>query len=135
MRYPEMFDLTGKVALVTGAANGLGGAFAEAMAEAGADVSCADIDWQGLEQTVKKIAKIGRKAIAVMCDVTQEDQVVAMVKKTVDTFGRLDILFNNAGISDNTNDAPKPLHEYPTEWWNRVIAVDLQGSFTARGKH
>ncbi|MGD0660632.1 MAG: glucose 1-dehydrogenase [Syntrophorhabdales bacterium] len=129
MRYPEMFDLTGKVALVTGAANGLGGAFAEAMAEAGADVSCADIDSQGLEQTVKKIAKIGRKAIAVMCDVTHEDQVVAMVKKTVDTFGRLDILFNNAGISDNTNDAPKPLHEYPTEWWNRVIAVDLQGVF------
>ena len=50
-------------------------------------------------------------------------------KKQVETFGRLDIIFNNAGVSDNTNDIPKPLHEYSTEWWNRVIAVDLQGVF------
>jgi NAD(P)-dependent dehydrogenase (short-subunit alcohol dehydrogenase family) len=129
MKYPEMFDLSGKIALVTGASHGLGVAFAEAMAEAGADVVCADKNVQGLGDTVEKVRKIGRKALAVICDVTEEDQVVAMVKETVDTFGRLDIIFNNAGVSDNTNDIPKPLHEYSTEWWNRVIAVDLQGVF------
>jgi NAD(P)-dependent dehydrogenase (short-subunit alcohol dehydrogenase family) len=129
MRYPEMFDLTGKVALVTGAASGLGVAFAQAMAEAGADVACADINVQGLGATVGQVEQLGRRAVAIKCDVTNEDEVVAMVQKTVDAFGRLDILFNNAGISDNTNDVPKLMHEYTTEWWNRVIAVDLQGTF------
>jgi NAD(P)-dependent dehydrogenase (short-subunit alcohol dehydrogenase family) len=129
MKFPEMFDLTGKVALITGAASGLGIAFAEAMAEAGADVVCSDINEQGLENTVIDIQRMGRKSLAVPCDVTREDQVVALIAKTVDAFGRVDILFNNAGISDNTNDIPKRLHEYSTEWWNRVIAVDLQGVF------
>jgi NAD(P)-dependent dehydrogenase (short-subunit alcohol dehydrogenase family) len=129
MKYPEMFDLSGKTALITGASHGLGVAFAEAMAEAGADVVCADKNVQGLGNTVEKVKAIGRKALAVICDVTEEDQVVAMVEETVHTFGRLDIIFNNAGVSDNTNDIPKPLHEYSTEWWNRVIAVDLQGVF------
>jgi NAD(P)-dependent dehydrogenase (short-subunit alcohol dehydrogenase family) len=129
MKYPEMFDLNGKIALVTGASRGLGVAFAEAMAEAGANVVCAGRNPQGLGNTVDKVRQIGREALAVICDVTQEDQVVAMVEATVKTFGRLDIVFNNAGVSDNTNDIPKPLHEYSTEWWNRVIAVDLQGVF------
>jgi NAD(P)-dependent dehydrogenase (short-subunit alcohol dehydrogenase family) len=129
VKYPEMFDLSGKVALITGAAGGLGLAFAEAMAEAGADVAGGDIDVDGLKKTVDKVEKLGRKAFVVKCDVTKEDDVVSMVKETVARFGRLDILFNNAGISDNTNDVPKPLHEYSTEWWNRVIAVDLQGVF------
>ena len=82
-----MFDLSGKVAVVTGAASGLGIAFAEAMAEAGADVVCADIDVKGLDQTAKKVKKIGRKAIAVPCDVSKEGQVIDMVNKTVETFG------------------------------------------------
>lgn len=129
MRYPEMFDLNDKVALVTGAANGLGQAFASAMAEAGAHVACADIDTQGLAVTVQLVEQLGRKAVPIECDVAREDQVVAMVRKTVETFGRLDILFNNAGISDNTNDVPKRLHEYPTEMWNRIIGIDLHGVF------
>jgi len=129
MRYPDMFDLNNKIALVTGASSGLGVAFANAMAEAGAHVACADIDMQGLAETVKQVEGLGKKALAIACDVTKEDDVVAMVRKTVDAFGRLDIIFNNAGISDNTNDVPKRLHEYDTAWWNRVIAVDLQGVF------
>lgn len=129
MRYPQMFDLSGKVALVTGAASGLGVAFAEAMAEAGADVVCADINTEGCEKTADNVRQMGRRAVAVYCDVTSEENVVAMIQKTIDAFGKLDILFNNAGISDNTDATPKPLHEYATEWWNRVIAVDLQGVF------
>jgi NAD(P)-dependent dehydrogenase (short-subunit alcohol dehydrogenase family) len=129
MKYPEMFDLEGKIALVTGAASGLGVAFALAMAEAGAHVACADINVDGLAATVAAVERLGRKALAIECDVTKEEEVVAMVRKTADAFGRLDIFFNNAGISDNTNDVPKLLHEYSTEWWDRVIAVDLQGAF------
>ena len=126
MTYPKPFNLDGKVALVTGAANGLGVSFAEAMAEAGADVACADIDAKGLDGTVDQIQKMGKKAIAIICDVTKEEAVKSMIEKTMDTFGRLDILFNNAGIAEED---PKPLHEYTTEEWNRILAVDLQGVF------
>ena len=126
MPFPKPFNLDGKVALVTGAASGLGIAFAEAMAEAGADVVCADINAKGLEETVRKIEKIGKKAVALICDVSKEEDVKRMMEKTVEAFGRLDILFNNAGIAEET---PKPLHEYTTEEWNRILAVDLQGVF------
>ena len=126
MSYPKPFNLDGRIALVTGAANGLGVAFAEAMAEAGASVACADIDGEGLKKTVKKMEEIGRKALAVICDVSKEEEVKRMMKATVDAFGRLDILFNNAGIAE---EMPKPLHEYTTEEWNRILAVDLQGVF------
>jgi len=130
MLLKDFFDLSGKVAIITGAASGLGVAFAEAMAEAGADVAIADIDTQGLDETAEKIKRIGRKCLAVACDVTKEEDVSKMTAKVVDTFGRLDILFNNAGIADRTDTStPKLMHEYATEWWNRVLAVDLQGVF------
>jgi NAD(P)-dependent dehydrogenase (short-subunit alcohol dehydrogenase family) len=126
MSFPKPFNLEKKVALVTGAASGLGVSFAEAMAEAGADVVCADINAKGLEKTVKKIEKIGRKGLAVLCDVSKEEDVKRMMKVTIETFGRLDILFNNAGIAE---EMPKLLHKYTTEEWNRILAVDLQGVF------
>jgi NAD(P)-dependent dehydrogenase (short-subunit alcohol dehydrogenase family) len=121
-----MFDLSGKVAVITGAAGGLGTAFAEAMAEAGADVVCSDIDESGAQALVEKVKNIGRNAIAVKCDVTNENDVVLLMSQAVEAFGRIDILFNNAGIADAT---PKPIHEYPTDAWNRVMAINLQGVF------
>ncbi len=126
MSYPKPFNLDGRIALVTGAANGLGVAFAEAMAEAGAAVVCADIDGEGLKKTTKRIGEIGRKALPLICDVSEEEEVKRMMKDTLEAFGRLDILFNNAGIAE---EMPKPLHEYTTEEWNRILAVDLQGVF------
>jgi len=126
MQFPTMFDLSGKVAVVTGAAGGLGTAFSEAMAEAGADVVCSDIDVKGVEATAQKVCNLGRKSLAIHCDVANEEEVVNLVKSTVENFGRLDILFNNAGIADAV---PTPLHEYPTEEWNRVLAIGLQGIF------
>jgi NAD(P)-dependent dehydrogenase (short-subunit alcohol dehydrogenase family) len=126
VKFPKPFNLDGKVAAVTGAASGLGVAFAEAMAEAGADVACADINVKGLEETVEKVKRTGQKAIAIRCDVSKEEDVKRMMEKTVETFGRVDILFNNAGIAEEN---PKPLHEYTTEEWNRILAVDLQGVF------
>ncbi len=126
MGYPQPFNLDGKVAVVTGAGGGLGTAFAEALAEAGADVVCGDIDADGLEETVVKVEKLGHRGLAVLCDVSKEDEVKSLVKKTTETFGHLDILFNNAGVAEQD---PKPLHEYTTEEWNRILAVDLQGVF------
>jgi NAD(P)-dependent dehydrogenase (short-subunit alcohol dehydrogenase family) len=124
--YPNPFDLSGKVAVITGAASGLGYVFCEAMAEAGADVVCADIDEAGLGDTVRAVEALGRRVHAVRCDVTDEVAVASMVKSTLATFGKLDIIFNNAGIADP---APSLIHEYPTENWRKVLAVDLDGVF------
>jgi NAD(P)-dependent dehydrogenase (short-subunit alcohol dehydrogenase family) len=126
MSLPGLFSLEGKVALVTGAGSGLGAQISEAMGECGAEVVCADVDDHGLAATVASVERLGRPALAVLCDVTDEDQVAAMVRCAVDRFGRLDVLFNNAGIADPQ---PLPVHEYPTEHWRRVLAVDLDGVF------
>lgn len=121
----SLFACQGKVALVTGAASGLGWMFAETMAEAGADVACADIDREGLAEVVAMVRATGRKALAIECDVADESQVKAMVARTVEELGGLDILFNNAGVGQR----PTPLHELATEDWKRLIDVDLHGAF------
>lgn len=126
MGLPALFSLDGKAALVTGAGGGLGRQFSEAMAEAGADVACADIDPAATAETAAAVRELGRRTVAVHCDVTSETDVEAMVARTASEFGRLDILFNNAGVAD-----PEPLHahEVPTESWRRVLSVDLDGVF------
>ena len=126
MRLPALFSLDGKVALVTGAGSGLGWQFSEMLAEAGADVACADIDEESAKAAAAVVGDLGRRGIGLRCDVTSETEVEAMVRRTVGEFGRLDILFNNAGIADP---APFLLHEYPTENWRRVLSVDLEGVF------
>jgi len=126
MHVLKMFDLSGKVAVITGAGNGLGYQFAEAMAEAGADVVCADIDMPSNERTATRVREIGRKALSVRCDVTREGDVAALFQSADKTFGTVDIVFANAGIADA---APQPLHDYPTDNWNAVLAVNLQGVF------
>ena len=125
MAIEDLFSCRGKVALITGAASGLGYMFAQTMAEAGADVACADIDVDGLEEAAAAVEAAGRKAIAIRCDVSSEDDVRAMVERTVENLGGLDILFNNAGIGQ----FPTPVHELPTEDWKRLIDVDLHGAF------
>ncbi len=125
MGFADIFSCKGKVALVTGAASGLGFVFAEAMAEAGADVACADIDEKGLAEVVGVVTAKGQGAIAIKCDVSKEVEVKDMVRKTVDAFGTLDILFNNAGAGQ----VPTPLHELDTDEWKQLIEVDLHGAF------
>lgn len=126
MNVMKMFDLTGQVAVITGAGNGLGHQFAEAMAEAGADVVCADIDMVRNEATAARVEALGRKALSIRCDVTREADVAALFQSAEQVFGRVDIAFANAGIADL---APQPLHDYPTDNWNAVLAVNLQGVF------
>jgi NAD(P)-dependent dehydrogenase (short-subunit alcohol dehydrogenase family) len=122
----KMFDLSAKVAVITGAANGLGFAMAEGMAEAGAGIVCADIDENGFAAVAAHVRKLGRRALAVRCDVTEEGDVSRPFESADKEFGRVDIAVNNAGIGDPT---PTLIHEYPTGDWNRVIAVNLQGVF------
>jgi NAD(P)-dependent dehydrogenase (short-subunit alcohol dehydrogenase family) len=96
------------------------------MAEAGADVVCADIDMNSNELTAARVQELGRKSLSVRCDVTREGDVAALFQLADRTFGRVDIAFANAGIADAV---PQPLHDYPTDNWNAVLAVNLQGVF------
>lgn len=125
MSLSELFDLSGRIAVITGAGGGLGRVLSEAMAEAGADVVCADLDLEAANQTAAAVLALGRRALPLRCDVTKQRQVKAMVAETVAFGGRLDILFNNAGISHR----PAPLHKLRSADWNRVLAVNLNGVY------
>lgn len=125
MNTTNMFDLKGRVSLVTGAGSGLGRIFCEAMAECGSDVVCADINSTWAEETAGMMAKYRVKTTVVKADVSQENEVKALFGEVDREFGRLDILFNNAGLA--TKGAR--LHEMPLEDWNKVISVDLTGVF------
>ena len=129
----ETFDLSNKVAIVTGSGRGLGRAIACALAEAGAAVAVADIIPPDREETVRQIRSGGGRAMEVHCDVSQSDSVQGMVEKTVDELGRTDILVNNAGLAWR-----KPLLEETEEDWNRMLGVNLTGLFhccRAVGRH
>jgi sorbitol-6-phosphate 2-dehydrogenase len=122
--------LDGKVAIVTGAAQGLGEALAERLAREGAHVVIADIDAEKAVAVASRLARDhGVSALAARCNVTDEEQVAGMVQQAVDKFGRLDILVSNAGIliSGDTT-------EFRVEAWRKVIDVNLVGYFVC-AKH
>lgn len=113
----------GKVALVTGAASGMGLATAKAFAKAGAAVALVDVSEEAVQTVTKALVAEGHRALAIHCDVADEAQVAAMVDRTVASFGRLDAAFNNAGIQVPPSDAA----DEPAENFDRVIAVNLRG--------
>jgi len=116
-------DFTGKVALVTGAAAGMGLATAQAFAEAGASVVLADYKEEAVNTAAQKLVAASHKAIALACDVSDDAQVAAMVQRAVAQFGRLDAAFNNAGVMARiafTADSTR-------EDWDRVIGINLRG--------
>lgn len=129
----EKMRLDGKAIYVTGGASGIGKSVATALAEAGADVAIVDVNLEGAEAVAKEIAEAtGSKTIAIRCDVTDQDDVEAMVAEVVDTYGKLDACFNNAGICLNV-----PAEEMTYEQWNKVININLNGVFlcaTAAGR-
>jgi NAD(P)-dependent dehydrogenase (short-subunit alcohol dehydrogenase family) len=113
----------GQVALVTGAASGLGLATANAFAESGASVVLADVNEQQVQQVANKLADKGHSVLAVRCDVSNDVDVEAMVKKTVTAYGRLDAAYNNAGIQNVLADTA----DSPRDDYDRVMAVNLRG--------
>jgi NAD(P)-dependent dehydrogenase (short-subunit alcohol dehydrogenase family) len=115
--------IAGKVALVTGGSSGIGRATAQIFAREGAKVVVADVVVEGGEETVRLINAAGGEAIFVKTDVAQSADVEAMVKKAVETYGRLDCAFNNAGIEG----ALQPTSEYDESVWDRVLSINLRG--------
>jgi NAD(P)-dependent dehydrogenase (short-subunit alcohol dehydrogenase family) len=117
------YDFTGQVALVTGAGSGMGLATAQAFAQAGASVALADIHGDAVRAAAEDLQVKGHQALAVTCDVSDEEQVAAMVDQTVATFDRLDMAFNNAGIQAPPSDAA----DEPGDTFDRVNGVNLRG--------
>ena len=125
MAQSRLFDLSGKAALVTGAGSGIGRAICIALAEHGSNVACADLHEDWAEETAKMLAEFNVKALTIKANVTKPAEVKAMFAWVDREFGKLDTLFNNAGIA--TKGAK--LHEMSLEDWNSVIDVDLTGVF------
>jgi NAD(P)-dependent dehydrogenase (short-subunit alcohol dehydrogenase family) len=123
--FEDLFRLDGKVAVVTGAANGLGRSFALGLAAFGATVICADRNFEGADETASLVKQSRNKAEAAHVDVADEASVDAMWRTIADNHGRVDILVNNAGIATNA----ARTHEYPVADWDRLMAINLRGVF------
>ena len=121
--YPKM-SLAGRIALVTGAAQGLGKWLSLGLAHAGADVAVADLNLDGVEQTAKEIEKLGHKALPVKTDVAKIDSIKEMVQKTLATFGRIDCLVNNAGVNVH-----KSVLEVTPDEFDFVSSVNFRGVY------
>ena len=123
LNYPDM-TLEGKVALVTGAAQGLGKWISLGLAHAGASVAVADINLEGAEQTAGKIEETGQRAFPVKVDIARIESIEEMVEKTLETFGRIDCLVNNAGVNVH-----KPFLEITPEEFDFVSNVNFRGVY------
>ena len=117
--------LSNRVAVVTGSGSGLGCASAILFAEEGARICVADIDRKGGQQTVELIKEKGGDAIFIETDVSKASDVQRMIKTTLDNYGRLDILFNNAGLPM----LPTPIEDLEEELWDKIMAVNVKGIF------
>ena len=120
----RLFDLSGRVALVTGGSRGLGEEIAEGLAEAGASLMLVARREQWLTPTVESLRSRGFRCDSLICDVSKSGDVEAAVEKTVSAFGQIDILVNNAGITWGAT-----AEEMPLEKWRQVVEVNLTGTF------
>jgi 2-deoxy-D-gluconate 3-dehydrogenase len=118
----DKFKLDGKKAIVTGAARGLGQGIALGLAEAGADIALVDI--LDTSESKDKIEKLGRKAVSIKADLGKKESVDVIISKTLDAFGKIDILFNNAGIIRRA-----PLTEFSEKDWDDVININQRTLF------
>jgi NAD(P)-dependent dehydrogenase (short-subunit alcohol dehydrogenase family) len=124
MNARELFDLSGKTAIVTGGGSGIGRDMAQALAEAGANVVLCARKVERCEQAASELAQLGVKALGLRCDVREPDEVQAVVDRTKAELGRIDVLVNNAGTVWGAPPEDTPLHG-----WQKVIDVNLTGVF------
>ena len=124
MNVLSSFNLENKIAIVTGAARGLGKAMATGLAEAGADIVIPDINYKEAKKAADEISELGVETLALKCDVTEKSDVQDMVQKVVGKFNQIDILINNAGICKNI-----AAEEMSLEDWQEVIDINLTGVF------
>jgi NAD(P)-dependent dehydrogenase (short-subunit alcohol dehydrogenase family) len=120
-----IYELSGKVALITGGSRGIGRAYAEAVAAFGADVSIAARDQGKIDETLDILKKYNVETLGISADMTREEDVKRMVDETVNKFGRIDILFNNAGIAR----PQRPIHEEIIGDFDIIISTNLRGPF------
>lgn len=127
MKIHDLFDLTGKIALVTGASRGLGAAAARALADAGASVVITGRHGETLEESATSLRlSTGSEILPLVCDMAHPEEIRTTVAKVTEQFGSVDILVNNAGIIRRN-----PAADYTLEDWNDVVNVDLTGPFLA----
>ncbi len=117
--------LAGKTAIVTGGAMGIGRALAEGLSVEGANIVIADRD--GAEAAATEMAKAGRQALGITCDVSSETDTAEMAARTVKTFGAIDVLINNAGIYSSLE--PQPFEQQTAEEWRKLLDVNVVGAF------
>lgn len=121
--------LAGKVAIVTGGAQGIGAAYATALAQAGAAVAIGDVRAEGAEATARAIEAAGGRAFGAYADVTREESMRVLAARTAETYGGIDILVNNAAIYYGLEH--HPLLRVPLEYWNRIMEVNVTGVLVA----
>ena len=136
MKIQEKFDLTGRVAVVTGGVGLLGAEFCRTLAEAGAAVAVVDLNASASQAVTDSLTNSGYKALALPTDITQPDSVNVAVEKILSTFGRLDILVNSAALDPkfdpealNKVITPGAFEDYPLDLWNSALNVNLTGMF------
>lgn len=136
MKIQDKFDLTGRVAVVTGGAGLLGAEFCRTLAEAGASVAVVDLNASASQATADSLTKNGYQALAIPTDITQPDSANAMVEKVLTEFGRLDVLVNSAALDPKFDPdamkkgmAPGAFEDYPLDQWNSALNVNLTGMF------
>ena len=136
MSIQDKFDLSGRVAIVTGGVGLLGTEFCKTLAEAGAAVAVVDLNASASQETTDSLTNSGYKALAVSADITKPDSVNAMVEKIVSEFGRIDVLVNSAALDPKFDPdaakkgiAPGAFEDYPLDDWNAALNVNLTGTF------
>ncbi len=125
----ESLRLKDKVIIITGGAQGIGRAYALGMADQGARLVIADINLPAAEATAKDIQAKEREALALETDVSSVEDTMAMAKKTVELFGRIDVLVSNAGMLERNRFGMGPFWEIDVDDWDKVISVNLKGTF------
>lgn len=124
MHVKELFDLSGKTAIITGGGRGLGKQMAQGLAEAGANVILCSRKVESCEEAANEFRELGVRAIAVRCDITNPVDIQETVVKAVEEFGQIDILINNSGATWGA-----PAAEMPLEAWEKVIDINVTGTF------